>query len=231
MEILFLSATVICCYLGVKLDPDGEKPYVIFPVVVGIMFFLSMQIIVLINLYPIAVKHDKKVLKKKTFKFVEIQDTIDELKQKLCLNFENDNGIYQTCTSDNFSVIKNYSLFFIEQKDIGELISLIKNCSHGRLSSNIQHKGARYINIYFIEIASFTKDIKTLEETLDMQYLYSNRLPIEVVIPLLYEKNLNRLYYYEKWSKFNLSLLATGTRFVKKILNIKKTRTKQKSEL
>lgn len=94
LSILTLIATVACIYIGIKFDPNGKKPYIILPTVVGSIGLMILQVFILLKIYPYAKEHDKKKLRNKTFNSINLQMSLDSIKQSLISNFELSNGKY-----------------------------------------------------------------------------------------------------------------------------------------
>ena len=55
---------------------------------------------------------------------------------------------------------------------------------------------------------------------LDEQYLHILKDPIKIIVPLIFETNSQTLYYYEKWTKLNITLLAVATNYVKRLIKV-----------
>ena len=87
LAIIYTLATALSFYIGVKLDPYGEKPYIVLPTVLTGIVFMVLLAFTLLKIYPYANEYDKKKLEKKTLKNKTFQTNIDGLKNLLSNNF------------------------------------------------------------------------------------------------------------------------------------------------
>ena len=219
LAILYTLATILSFYIGFKLDPGGEKPYIVLPTVLLGLVFMTLIIFTLFKIYPYANEYDKKQLKKKTLKNKSIQSSIEELKKSLLNNFELSNGVYTRINkrSGLFSQIK-YTLFFEQQNNINSIIEKIKQNNKKGFDINTKYHSKREVDIYLIEVSNLSDEIKDLEKVLDEQYLDILKDPIKIILPVIFEKTSQKLYYYEKWTKLNITLLAVATNYVKRLM-------------
>ena len=100
MAIVSFLMVGVCFYIGIKFDKHGETPYIIIPVVLGVISFLGLTLYFLLKIYPYANEYDIKKLKSKTFKNITINPQIKEF-------FENKFN----CTNGCGEKIIRYSLF------------------------------------------------------------------------------------------------------------------------
>ncbi|MBR2909828.1 MAG: hypothetical protein IKC11_05785 [Clostridia bacterium] len=221
LAIIYTLATALSFYIGVKLDPYGEKPYIVLPTVLTGIIFMILLAFTLLKIYPYANEYDKKKLEKKTLKNKTFQTNIDELKNLLSNNFELSNGVYTRINkrSGLFTQIK-YTLFFEQQNNINNIIEKIKQNNKKGFDISTKYHGRREVDIYLIEVGNLPDEIKSLEKVLDEQYLDILKDPIKIIVPLIFEKNSQKLYYYEKWTKLNITLLAVATNYVKRLINV-----------
>lgn len=71
------------------------------------------------------------------------------------------------------------------------------------------------MEIYFLEVEQLSTETTTLESLLDEQYLNIVKDPRKYIIPIIYENNSQKIFYYQKWSNLNISPLATITKRIK----------------
>ena len=131
------------------------------------------------------------------------------------------NGQYtKTLKSFPFLDSITYTFSFCNENELSAIENKIQqiNKKYFVKKQNLKHK----VFIYFINLPKIYPTIKELENLLDNQYLGILKAPLEVVIPVVYESTTNKLYYYEKWTKLNFTLLAVGTKFIKKLFQINK---------
>ena len=57
-----------------------------------------------------------------------------------------------------------------------------------------------------------------MEQALDEQYLGILKDPEKIILPLIYESNSQKLYYYEKWTQTNITVLRFASNYIKKQL-------------
>lgn len=227
LAVVYTLAAGLSFYLGFKLDPYGQKPYIILPTVLTGISFMTLLVFTLFKLSPYAYEYDKKKLTKKTFKTKTIQCSIDELKNLLLNNFQLSNGVYTRINkrSGLFTEI-TYKLFLEQQDKISDVIKKIKQNNKKGFDISTKYHSKREVDIYFIEVNSLTDEIKNLENVLDEQYLDILKDPIKIIIPLLFETNSQKLYYYEKWTKSNITLLAVATNYIKRLMKINNQKSK-----
>lgn len=213
MAIISFLMVGVCFYLGIKFDKHGKIPYVIIPVVLGVITFLGLTLYFLLKIYPYANEYDKKKLKSKTFKNITINPQIKEFLEN---KFD--------CTSGCGEKIIRYGLFgkvcykfvFSNEKDIQDITQKIIQNNQKEVEVK-HHVGAnRFIDVYFIEIGEINKEIDLMEEALDEQYLGILEDPFKIILPLIYDNSSQKLYYYEKWTQANITLLRVGTNYIKK---------------
>ncbi len=227
LAIIYTLATALSFYIGVKLDPHGKKPYIILPTVLTGIIFMALLVFTLFKIYPYANEYDKKKLKKKTLKNKTVQTNIDELKNLLSNNFELSNGVYTRINkrSGLFTQIK-YTLFFEQQNNINNIIEKIKQNNEKGFDISTKYHSKREVDIYLIEVGNLPDEIKSLEKVLDEQYLDILKDPIKIIVPFIFETNSQKLYYYEKWTKLNITLLAVATNYVKRLINVDNQKSK-----
>ena len=213
MAIVSFLMVGVCFYIGIKFDKHGKTPYIIIPVVLGVISFLGLTLYFLLKIYPYANEYDIKKLKSKTFKNITINPQIKEF-------FENKFN----CTNGCGEKIIRYSLFgkvcykfiFSGEKDIQDITQKIIQNNLKEIEIKTKVNLNREIDIYFIEIDKINEDIKQIEQALDEQYLGILKDPFKIILPLIYEKISQKLYYYEKWTQANITLLRVGTNYIKK---------------
>ena len=208
----------VCFYFAIKFDPYGKKPYIIILTVLGVIGFLLLTLFYLLKIYPYANEYDKKKLKNKLFKNISMKMDVNELKTLLCEKFEYQNGIYEKSTKRNglFSEIK-YRLFFSTQNEIDDIVEKIRKNNKKGYDLKTKYNSQRQVDIYFIELNQFS-NIEKLEEELDVQYLDILKDPEKIIVPIIYHVDLKNIYYYEKWTKLNITILAVATNYIKKLL-------------
>lgn len=209
LAVLSCGLAGVIVWLGIKFSPNHE-PYVIIPSVLGFLIMLSLCIFALLKIYPYAVEHDKKSLKKKTFKCQTLAVDFNRLK-------ENAGGQLGKAESGKFIKIVPSGAFRPQIVYTFEF-EAEEESVFGGIRNTTPIDRERAVGVYFIEVESYTNQFEKLERMLDRQYIGVWYDPYRVVIPMIYEKSTNKIYYYEKWSKLNLTLLAFATNHVKQIL-------------
>lgn len=209
LAIFSLCLAGVIVWLGFKFSPNRE-PYVIIPSVLGFLITTIVCIFALLKIYPYAVEYDKKKLKKKTFKCQTLTADFNELKNNAGgrLGKEENGKLIKIVSASAFRPQVVYTFEFEAEEES------IFGGSHRTTPVDRE----RAVGVYFIEIENYTDQFEKLERALDRQYIAAWYDPYRVVIPIIYERSTNKIYYYEKWSKLNFTLLAFATNHVKKIL-------------
>lgn len=188
LAIFSVVATALSIYLGIKFDRFGKKPYVIVPTVLLTFGFLFLLVFSLIKILPYAYEHDKKTLRKKTFKHKIIACPTEELKDLIAKNFELNNGELTETTkrSGLFSQIK-YTLRFEPESALPNIAENIRANNKKGFDINSKRHSEREVDIYFVEVTKLPSEIQDLETALDEQCLDVLKDPIKVIVPLIFE--------------------------------------------
>ena len=217
LAIVSVSCIVVSLWLAVKYDKYGVKPYIIIPTVLIFFVMIGLFIYSLLNIYPYALNYDRKKLKKKNFIQKKLLKDYDVVKSRVYENFEKNGDKYikikKLCGL--FGRIK-YVVQFIDTDNIGLVIDKLDKNNKTGFNIKTKYDSNREAEIYFIETENITTEVESLENLLDMQYLDILKDPYKVIIPIIFEKATNKIYYYEKWSKLNITLLKKATKFVLK---------------
>ena len=213
MAIVSFLMVGVCFYVGIKFDKHGETPYIIIPVVLGVITFLGLTLYFLLKIYPYANQLDKKKLKSKTFKNLTVSP---QIKQFFKDKFNCIDGCGEKTIRYGLFGKVCYKFVFVAENDIKEInLKIIQN-NQKEIEIKTQADLNRNIDVYFIEIDKLNEDIKQIEQSLDEQYLGILKDPLKIILPLIYEKSSQKLYYYEKWTQANITLLRVGTNYIKK---------------
>ena len=117
-------------------------------------------------------------------------------------------------------------MFFEQQNNINNIIEKIKQNNKKGFDISTKYHSKREVDIYLIEVGNLPDEIKSLEKVLDEQYLDILKDPIKIIVPLIFEINSQKLYFYEKWTKLNITLLAVATNYVKRLINVDNQKSK-----
>lgn len=214
LAIFSFCAAGVSIGLGIKFDFNGEKPYILIPSVIGFLVMLLITVYALIKIFPYAKKYDLKKLKKKTFTEKSLNIGFEKLKARVEENFEKENDEYVKATKHILFNKIEYKVQFADEQCLEDIF--IKLLEINKNTFEISLGKQREVKIYLIEMDDFSKIKSKLEKELDEQYLGVLLKPYKVIIPIIYEKKTNKIFYYKKWSKMNITLLKTAMRFVEK---------------
>lgn len=217
LAIASLFCIIIGFWIGIGYDKYGVKPYITIPMVLLIFISLFLFIYSLLNIYPYAINYDRKKLKKKKFKEKKLSQSFEVIKERVQKEFEKVGEKYVKIKKWNglFGKIK-YTIQFIGNDKINQVVDLLDKNNKKGFDFETKVNSEREVDIFFVETDIITTEIESIEDLLDMQYLDILKDPYKVIIPIVFEKATNKIYYYEKWSKFNITLLKQATNFVLK---------------
>lgn len=217
LAIASLFCIIIGFWIGIGYDKYGVKPYITIPMVLLIFISLFLLTYSLLNIYPYAKKYDRKKLKKKKFKEKKLSQSFEDIKERVQKEFEVVGEKYVKIKkwSGLFKKIE-YTVQFISNDNMNYVVELLEKNNKIGFDYKTKVNSEREVDIFFIETEIITTEIESLEDLLDLQYLDILKDPYKVIIPIIFERATNKIYYYEKWSKLNITLLKKSTNFVLK---------------
>ncbi len=212
---LGLAIMVGAIFIVLTFDLYAKKFYVTAPCVILMFISPLIMLYALFNLMPYAKAYDKKKLKKKTFKCEKLQEDFELYKDRIISRSTAKDGDYFLNHKKMFFDIE-FRVSFLTENEIQTAIAITKKYNKEPYRHYQRRKPQRYVDVLIIECEKLDSQFKELEELLDEQYLQMLKDPIKISVPIIYEKQTNSIYYYEKWSAMNITLLKSGTNDVKK---------------